>query len=164
VIRLIAAVDSQLGIANDHGIPWQGKLPRDTARFHQLTSEGVIVMGYQTYKEYDKPLHDRENFVVTRPDTEELRPSFTAVPDLASFLEQHKNGDVWVIGGAALFADSISMAEELAITRLDGDFQCTKFFPRFNESFELVDDLGWYVENDISFRFQTWQRRNSIKA
>jgi dihydrofolate reductase len=161
VIRLIAAVDSQLGIANDHGIPWQGKLPKDTARFHALTSKGLIVMGYQTYKEYDKPLHDRENFVVTRPDTEELRPSFTAVLELAPFLEQHKNSDVWVIGGAGLFADSISMSEGLAITRLDEDFQCTKFFPHFDDSFELVEELGAYVENGLSFRFENWLRPQS---
>jgi dihydrofolate reductase len=30
MIRLIAAVDSQRGVANEHGIPWQGKVPMDT--------------------------------------------------------------------------------------------------------------------------------------
>src|SRR5271156_3204471 len=131
MIRLIAAMDTHRGIANDHGIPWQGKIPRDTTHFHEATSNGIIVMGYGTYQEYDKPLHGRENFVVSRPNTEELRAGFVVVPDADRFLDEHGDELVWVIGGAALFSASLSRADELVLTQLDAVYHCTKFFPEF---------------------------------
>ena len=158
MIRLIAAMDTQRGIADDHGIPWQGKIPTDTKRFHEATAKGIIVMGYGTYMEYDKPLHDRENFVVARPDTGALRAGFVIVPDADRFFDVHAHELVWVIGGAALFSASLARAEELVLTHLDADFHCTKFFPEFADTFELDNVDGPHVENDISFRFETWRR------
>jgi dihydrofolate reductase len=38
MIRLIAAIDSQRGIATDSGIPW--KLPGDSAYFREKTAQG----------------------------------------------------------------------------------------------------------------------------
>jgi dihydrofolate reductase len=158
MLRLIAAIDQMRGIANEHGIPWQGKIPTDTARFHDLTTDGIIVMGYGTYKEYDTPLHDRENFVVSRPDTGELRPGFLLVPDADGFFDEHSNDLIWLIGGAALFTSSLARADELFLTRLDRDYHCTKFFPEFKEAFELVGDDGPLSENEITFHFETWRR------
>lgn len=131
MIRLIAAVDSRLGVANDHGIPWQGEIPSDTKYFNDETASGIIVMGFRTYQEFDKPLHDRQNFVVTRPESAELRPGFDGVVDLKGFLHEHAHDLVWVIGGAGLFAASLALADELYLTQLDEDFHCTKFFPTF---------------------------------
>ncbi|MCU1363400.1 MAG: dfrA [Acidimicrobiaceae bacterium] len=160
MIRLIAAVDSELGLADDHGIPWQGKIPLDAKYFNDETTEGIIVMGFRTYQEFDKPLHGRENYVVTRPDSGELRPEFTGVDDLSAFLEGHALDLVWVIGGAGLFAQSLDQADELYITQLDRGFHCTKFFPYFRDAFELVSQLGPHVESGISFLFQVWRRTN----
>ena len=158
MIRLIAAVDSHLGVAGDHGIPWQGKIPLDTKYFHDQTSEGVIAMGFRTYQEFDKPLHGRTNFLVTRPDSEKLRAGFEAVTDLKDFFQQHAEDLVWVIGGAGLFEASLDQADQLYITQLDKDFHCKKFFPTFSETFELVSSSEPHEESDISFRFEVWQR------
>jgi dihydrofolate reductase len=158
MIRLIAAVDSKLGVADDHGIPWQGKIPTDTQYFNDQTSDGIILMGYRTYQEFDKPLHDRVNFVVTRPDSPELRSGFEGVADLTSFLHDHTQELVWVIGGAGLFAASLDAADELYITQLDADFHCTKFFPSFSNNFVMLSSLGPHEESGISFLFEIWQR------
>jgi dihydrofolate reductase len=158
---MIAAVDSHLGIADEHGIPWQGKIPKDTEYFQAQTSRGVIVMGYQTYREFDRPLHDRENYVVSHSDTEELRSGFVAVSNLTEFFEQHAHHPVWVIGGASLFSASLEHADELYLTRLDADFHCTKFFPNFSDAFELVSTAGPHEESGISFGFQIWKRSGS---
>lgn len=158
MIRLIAAIDSQSGVANDHGIPWQGKIPLDTRYFNDQTAEGIIVMGFRTYQEFDKPLHDRQNFVITKPGSEELRTGFSGVTDLSALFDQHSDELVWVIGGAGLFADSLGRADELYITQLDRDFHCTKFFPDFRDTFELTSELGPHSENEISFLFEIWRR------
>ena len=158
MLRLIAATDKERGIANEHGIPWQGQIPTDTTRFHELTSEGIIVMGYATYKEYDTPLHDRENFVVSRRETGDLRTGFVLVADADQFFEEHSDDLVWLIGGAALFEASLPRADQLFLTLLDRDFHCTKFFPDYKDTFELTGDEGPHSENGITFHFETWQR------
>jgi dihydrofolate reductase len=158
MLRLIAAMDKERGIANDHGIPWQGKIPLDTTRFHDLTSDGLIVMGYGTYKEYDKPLHDRENYVVSRSETGDLKPGFVLIPDADQFFDEHSDDVVWLIGGAALFTSSLARADQLVLTRLDLDYHCTKFFPEFDDAFDLASDDGPYSENGITFHFETWLR------
>lgn len=158
---MIAAVDARLGVANAQGIPWQGKIPMDTEYFQEQTAEGVIVMGYATYKEFGQPLHERMNFVVTRPDTGELREGFVGVPGLTEFIDARANELVWVIGGAGLFAACLGQADQLFLTHLDADFHCTKFFPGFIDTFDLVSELGPHEQSDISFTFQTWQRSSS---
>jgi dihydrofolate reductase len=164
MLRLIAAIDNRRGVANEHGIPWQGQIPTDTKRFHELTSDGLIVMGYGTYQEYDKPLHDRENFVVSRPDTGDLRPGFVPIPDANQFFDQHARELVWVIGGAALFEDSLASADELFLTQLDADFHCSKFFPEFADGFELASNAGPQTESGITFHFETWRRFDSSES
>jgi len=158
MLRLIAAIDENRGVANEHGIPWQGKIPMDTNRFHDMTSNGIIVMGYGTYKEYDKPLHGRDNFVVSHPGGGELRPGFVLVANADQFFDEHQDDVVWLIGGAALFSDSLARADQLLLTQLDGDFHCTKFFPEFAGAFEIKRDDGPYSENGITFHFQDWER------
>jgi dihydrofolate reductase len=158
MIRLIAAIDKRRGLADQHGIPWQGKIPTDTAYFREHTTDGLILMGYRTYEEFDQPLHDRLNFVASRSKSEGLRPGFVGIPDLLQFLREHTHDLVWVLGGAAVFTASKPIADELYITQLDGDFHCTKFFPPYEDDFLLVANLGNHLENGISFRFQTWQR------
>jgi dihydrofolate reductase len=151
VIRLIAAIDVKRGLGDGHGIPWQGKLPSDAAYFRSQTDEGLIVMGFRTYEEFDQPLHDRTNYVVSRAGSSPLRPGFDAVDDLARFLADHTGELVWIIGGAAVYGASLASADELYITQIDQDFHCTKFFPVFEGETQR--------ENDISFRFETWRRR-----
>lgn len=151
MIRAIAAIDNKRGIADDHGIPWQGKLPTDVKYFRDKTlSGGAVLMGYGTYTEFEKPLGGRQNFVAThKPGA--LREGFTAVHDAREFLEATK--DVWVIGGAALFAETLDMNDELYLTKLRGDFGCTKFFPEYDELFELASESEPITENGITFTF-----------
>src|SRR5271166_1611777 len=99
MIRLIAAVDLKLGVANDQGIPWQ--LPSDKQYFREKTKGFVILMGANMYKEMDQPLPDRINMVLTR-SSETLLPGFFAVNDFEGFIESHRNQDFWVVGGASL--------------------------------------------------------------
>ena len=157
MIRFICAMDSKQGIANEGGIPWQGKLPTDVAYFRKKTLHSTIMMGAGWYAEQQKPLPDRLNVVATTT-TEQLRPGFEKVSDARLYL-QDAGVDVWVGGGAGLFASTLDLADELYITQLDGDFGCTKFFPKFSDDFTLVSQTEPQTENGITFRFQVWQRR-----
>ncbi len=161
MIRCIAAIDSEGGLAVDKGIPWH--LPLDQLFFRQMTRHAKIVMGYRTYQEFDRPLPERQNYVVVRPDTPQLRTGFEPIEDVRAWLHREK-GDVWVIGGAGLFAATIDLAEELYLTHVEGDFHCTKFFPPYERDFKVIFQSAPLKEDDITFHFSIYKRQFLIKT
>lgn len=156
MIRAIAAVDDRLGIATDAGIPWN--IPADVAHFRELTMGSNVLMGYATYAEFAGPMPGRTNYVATG-QTENIRDGFRPVSDLGSFLPEF-TWDLWIIGGATLYATTLDVVEEIALTRVAGDFGCTKYFPAFDTVFRLIaEDMPPVVEGVPAIRFQTWLRR-----
>jgi dihydrofolate reductase len=155
MIRLIAAMDTDRGVATDKGIPW--KLPGDAAYFENQTTTGLIVMGWATYNEFSGPLHDRDNYVFTR-DQGVLRHGFRPLTNLDDLVETHPDEDVWVIGGAFVFAETINRAEELFITQVLEDFHCTKFFPDYRLGFSRFEQGKDHEEGGVYYRFEKWRR------
>jgi dihydrofolate reductase len=156
MIRAIGAVDDRLGLATDTGIPWH--VPADVEHFRTAVASGDVLMGYATYVEFEKPIPGGINFVATRRGST-LRDGFVPVVDLDSFLADEAGDGLWVIGGATLYAETLPAVEQLWLTRVEGDFGCTKFFPPFEPEFVLVDDVpAPPVADTPSIRFQTWQR------
>ncbi|MEK7603291.1 MAG: dihydrofolate reductase [Patescibacteria group bacterium] len=157
MIRFIAALDEKRGIADEHGIPWMGKIPGDVAYFRNKTKGFPILMGMGFYNELSKPLEDRRNMVLTTQDIQ-LRPGFEKISD-ADELFQNFNEDIWVGGGAAVFASTIKYANELYLTLIDGDFNCTKFFPEYENDFGKISSKPLINENGISYSFTVWKRK-----
>jgi dihydrofolate reductase len=156
MIRAIAAIDSCLGLATDTGIPWH--VPADVEHFRSAIASSTVLMGYGTYREFASPLPDSTNYVATRRGSA-LRDGFVAVDDVRSLLTDELAGDLWVIGGAVLYASTLPLVHELALTRVDGNFDCTKFFPQFEGMFGLVTDEAVPPSEGVpAIRFQTWQR------
>lgn len=160
MIRAIAAIDEKRGLADNHGIPWQGRIPSDVAHFRQSTIHSNVLMGAGWYKEQREPLPDRKNFVATSTDTE-MRPGFERVTDARVFLKKFKDSPevLWVGGGAGLFASTLDLIDELYLTLLEGDFQCTKFFPEYQQDFVNVSENDPITEGGITFRFTVWRRK-----
>jgi dihydrofolate reductase len=160
MIRLIAAMDTRRGIANDKGIPW--KLPGDAAYFESQTMTGLIVMGWATYNEFSTPLHGRDNYVLVG-DHHRPRSGFQPIATLDGLTQSHPDEDVWVIGGAFVFAETIRQADELFITQVLEDFHCTKFFPVYRTGFTRFEKSKDMEENGVHYRFEKW-RRNTEPA
>ncbi len=156
MIHCIAAIDEKHGIANEEGIPWQGKLPSEVAYYRSKIQGQTILMGSATYKEHGAPPKSTKSYVLTS-SSEPLRQGFQKVDSLERFLKGHP--DVWVIGGAGVFNEVIDVTEMLYITRVQGNFNCTKFFPEFESDFSLVERSPLKEENGISFHFERWHRK-----
>ncbi len=155
MIRLIAAMDTSRGIATDRGIPW--KLPGDVAYFENQTTTGLIVMGWATYNEFSAPLHGRDNYVLTR-DQGRLKSGFRPISTLADLMTSNPNDDVWIIGGAFVFGQTISRADELFITQVLGEYHCTKFFPDYRTGFTRFEQSKDQEEGGVQYRFEKWRR------
>ncbi len=157
MIRFIAAIDSNKGLADEHGIPWKGKLPTDVAYYHGKIYGHNYLIGYATYEQHSKPLPGTPTYVAAH-NTNDLRPGFIKVTDAREFL-QSQSEDIWVGGGAGLFESTLDLADELYLTHLEGDFHCTKFFPDFKDKFEQVEISEPHTENGITFRIARYVRK-----
>lgn len=155
MIRFIAAIDSNKGIADEKGIPWD--LPTDKAYYRAKVRFHKYLIGQGTYQELTEPLADTSMFIATSR-AEKLRPGFTKVNDARKFLKTAKK-DIWVGGGAGVFESTLDLANELYLTRIDQDFHCTKFFPEYKDKFELTWESEAQIENGTPFRFEVWKRK-----
>lgn len=159
MIRAIVAIDENRGLADDHGIPWQGRIPTDVKYYLDNIKTGTILMGYGVYKEMKKPYAGGVNYVAVDTDVD-LMPGFELVKDARAFL-QKSDGLVWNVGGAGLFQSTFDLIDELYITQLEGDFNCTKFFPEYEHLYEKVSQSDSITEGGITFCFTTWRRKST---
>lgn len=117
-ISLIWAQSRSGVIGRAGGIPW--RVPEDQARYKRLTLGHTVVMGRLTWESLPakvRPLPGRRNVVLTR------QPNYVAdgavvVPTLDEALE---GDDVWVVGGAEIYALALPLASHCEVTEVDID-------------------------------------------
>jgi dihydrofolate reductase len=111
-------------IGKDGGLPWH--LPQDLAHFRRKTMGRPVIMGRKTWDSLPpkfRPLPGRVNIVVTRNARWRAEGAQVAgsLPQAIALC-----GDVdeaWVIGGAQLYAQALSLASVAEVTQIHADFE-----------------------------------------
>lgn len=160
-LSLVAAIARNGAIGRSGTIPW--RIPEDVRRFKELTTGHAVVMGRRTWDslpERFRPLPGRRNVVVTRQtnwsaDGADRAGSLEDALDLLDVTPQ-----VYVIGGAELYAAALPLADELLLTEIDADVEGDTFFPPFDRGdFEEVAREPHVSEDGVPFSFVTYVRR-----
>jgi len=135
-LSLIVAMDDHGLIGRGGQLPW--RLPEDLKFFRRMTLGKTVLMGRKTWDSLGKALPGRQNWVLSRDPA--FQPEGARVfDDLDDALRAHEDGELMVIGGAALFEATLPLARRIYLTqvhaRLDGDtwFPTTEF-PEFREA------------------------------
>ncbi len=116
-ITLVAAVADNGVIGAAGGIPW--RIPEDFAHFKGVTLGHTMLMGRATYDSIGRTLPGRTTVVLTRdptwsaPDVQ-VAGSFDEALDLAADLP----GEVMVVGGAAVYAAALPVADAQVLTEV----------------------------------------------
>ena len=129
-VTIVAAVARNGVIGVDGGLPWH--LPDDLRRFKALTMGHVLVMGRKTYESIGRPLPGRTTVVVTRnaawdPGSEEV----VVATGLDEAIRTAKaiDDEVFVVGGAQVYADALPLADRLELTLVDDEPDGDTTFP-----------------------------------
>jgi dihydrofolate reductase len=156
-VSLIAIVARNGGIGQDNKLLVH--LPGDLAHFKRTTLGAPIVMGRRTWQSIGRPLPGRCNIVVTRNAQFEA-PGAEIAPDLPSALEHAGDAPkVWVIGGAALYAAALPLADELVLTEIDADFEADTFFPHWDRrAFRQTARADHRTPDGLAYSFVTYTR------
>ena len=125
-LTLVVAMDAQRGIGVDNTLPW--RLPEDLAHFKRVTSGHPIIMGRKTFDSIGRPLPNRRNIVITR-NAEWRHAGADAVTSLEAALALAGDAEVFIIGGAQIFAAAMDMADKMIVTEIARTFACDTFFP-----------------------------------
>lgn len=123
-VQLIYARAANGVIGHNNAMPWH--LPEDLAHFKQLTGGSAVIMGRKTWDslpERFRPLPGRSNIVVTRQSDWQAPGALRASSlDQALALAAPLSADVWVMGGAQIYAQALPLADAVEVTEIAQDF------------------------------------------
>ena len=146
-------------IGRDGKLPW--KLPADMARFKDLTTGHAVLMGRKTWDslpEKFRPLPDRYNLVMSRQTplnprgADKVRSIEEAVEKARRWFDMRedqgepvpKDPQLFVIGGAEIYALALPLAKRMALTFVHHPFEGDALFPEF--------DLATWTAEGVGFR------------
>lgn len=159
-VSLIVAVADNGVIGNQGAIPWRQKA--DMQFFRQTTSGHPIIMGRATFESFKNgPLPNRQNIVVTR-NADYTAPGATVVHSLEQALQAAQDADeVFIIGGGAIYEQSLPLATKLYVTRIHAEPEGDTFFTFDPNKWELVSSEQHQADadNQYNYTLQTYRRR-----
>ncbi|QSQ23586.1 dihydrofolate reductase [Pyxidicoccus parkwayensis] len=157
-LSAIVAMASNRVIGAGNQLPW--KLSADLARFKKLTMGHTLVMGRKTYESIGRPLPGRTFVVVTRQ--QDYAPAGVMVAhsvDEALLLARARGDDeVFIAGGADLYAQTMDRWNRLYLTRIAREFPGDTYFPEVDLSgWRLLEDEQ-HLEAELPHAFLTYER------
>ena len=129
-ITIIAAAASNNALGKDNKLIWH--LSKDLQHFKTLTNGHAVIMGRKTFESMPRALPNRTNIVITR-QSDYQSVNITVTSSLSEALTIAKNDPrPFIIGGGEIYKQSMSVADEIELTRVHADFDADTFFPEIN--------------------------------
>lgn len=158
-INMIFARAANGVIGSNNTMPWH--LPEDMAHFKRLTQGWPVIMGRKTWDSLPprfRPLPGRTNIVITRqPDWKENGAEPAA--SLADALKIcARSEEVWIIGGAQIYAQAEPLADRIEVTEIAQDFEGDAFAPPLGSEWIEAAREDHISSNGLKFSFITYDK------
>jgi dihydrofolate reductase (trimethoprim resistance protein) len=154
-ISLVAAMASNRVIGDGPNIPW--RIPGEQKIFRRLTEGGVVAMGRKTFESIGRALPNRQTVVISRQHGYSA-PGCTVVGTFEEAIEfaRHRGGELFVAGGAEIYARAMAHADRIYLTEIHREFAGDALFPKIDASFALVE--AEHVPAEIPYTVKVYQR------
>jgi dihydrofolate reductase len=131
MVSIIVAIAKNGIIGDKNSLLWH--ISEDMRFFRETTSGHPVIMGRKTYDSLGRPLPKRTNVVISR--TTKHIEGCTVVGSLEEAIAIFpKEEEVFIIGGAQIYALAMEVADRLYLTRVEHDYQGDTSFPEWDES------------------------------
>ena len=161
-ISLIYARAANGVIGKNNAMPWH--LPEDLAHFKQLTQGWPVIMGRKTWDSLPprfRPLPGRTNVVITRQagwNEAGAQPACSLANALAQCSESEQ---VWIIGGAQIYALAEPLADCIEVTEIAQDFEGDAFAPPLSDAWRETAREAHVSSQGLPFSFVTFEKASA---
>lgn len=160
MISIIVAIAQNGTIGDKNALLWHIK--EDMRFFRTTTSGHPVIMGRKTFESLgSKPLPKRKNIVITRSDVE-FEGAFVAHSLEEAIAMADDDAEVFIMGGAQIYAQALDIADRMYITRVERDYEGDASFPEVDYSkWKLVAEERYErgEDYDSPFSFLTYDRK-----
>jgi dihydrofolate reductase len=146
-LTAIAAMAPNRAIGLNGALPWH--MPEDLAFFKRTTRGHAVVMGRRTFESLGRPLPGRRNIVMTRDAGWQVEGIETIHSPNELDSLSNLDDEVFVIGGAEVFAALTPRIERWIISHIFGSHHGDVFMPVFEESFPKVEVLETHRDFEV---------------
>jgi len=158
-IHMIFARAANGVIGRDNTIPW--RLPEDMARLKRLTTGWPVIMGRKTWDSLPpkfRPLPGRANIVITRQADwkEDGAETAASLPDALALCAASE--EVWILGGAQIYAQAMPLANRIEVTEIDENIEGDAFAPTLGPEWRQTAREDHVSANGMKFSFITYQK------
>lgn len=129
-ISIIVAMARNRVIGAGNKIPWH--LPAELKLFKSITMSHHIVMGRNTWESIGRLLPGRTSVIVTRQPGYRVEGAVIASSIKAAIEACANDNEIFIIGGAQLYAAAMPAATRLYLTVVDADVPGDAFMPEFD--------------------------------
>ncbi|MSQ57832.1 MAG: dihydrofolate reductase [Limnohabitans sp.] len=143
-------------IGKDNQMPWH--LPEDLAHFKRVTMGQPVMMGRKTWDSIPvkfRPLPGRDNIVLTRQAQWSANGAQVATSLQQALQICAAHADVWVMGGAEIYAQALPLASKIVVTEIDADFEGDAYAPVLDSSWKEIERQKNVSEKGLTFAFVT---------
>ncbi|MBL8194838.1 MAG: dihydrofolate reductase [Blastocatellia bacterium] len=156
-LSIIAAMSANRVIGINNTIPW--KLPEDLKYFKKLTLGKSIIMGRKTFESIGRALPSRENIVLTQQQTYQVQ-GVKVAHSLKEAIELAENPEIFIIGGAEIYKQSLPLVETVYLTLIEKNFDGDAYFPKLDlKVWQLVQEENHYSESEkFAYKFQIYKK------
>lgn len=138
-ISIIAALaESDRAIGKDNGLLWN--VPEDMRHFRETTTGHTVIMGVNTFRSIGRPLPKRVNIVLSSDPSLVLNGCIVAhsVEEALNRARELETEEVFIIGGASIYAQMMPFADRLYLTVVEGNYPADTFFPAYDEFSQVI--------------------------
>jgi len=165
MIISILNCDKEYGIGKRNGLLFS--LPKDMKFFRETTLNHVVCMGENTLLSFPgaKPLRNRVNVVLSQDPTHNYEGVIN-VHSFEDFLRKMKEysleNDVFVIGGASIYRQTLPYVDEVYLTKVNAIGGAEVFFVNLDEhpDFKLIKESAPEMDGDLEIKFTVYQNIN----
>lgn len=158
-ISAIVAVAQNNVIGQKEHIPWH--IPEDLKRFKEITSGHHVLMGRKTHESIGKILPDRVNIILSKNSEYKVEGAFIfqELGDAIRFARDHKEKELFIIGGEKLFRFSLPLVEKIYETKVLENYEGDAFFPILKPDAWTITFFEPHKESVPEFEFINLERK-----
>lgn len=157
-ISLIAAVASgNRGIGKNNRLIFH--IPEDLKRFKKITSHHVVIMGRKTFEAIGHPLPNRTNIIITRDPQYFVEGAIVAhsVDEALKIAHEKEKEEIFVIGGGQIYQETITLADKLYLTIVEGLPEADTFFPDYSDFKKVVFEES-HQKDGLKYKYLNLER------